>query len=361
MCVEWSSNEQYILCRRVLILGQNWEKISEGIVEHDADNCKEEWERINSKNKSINFYQTSPTTMKFWTPMEVSKLQNSINTYILDKNLDIPITSSNSLWNEISSHVGRSSIQCYLKWKRSSNQRILKGTWTYSEKEILEKAHEKYGNQWKKISELIPGRTSSQIEIYFRENRRNFLKNNLQYSPDIIDVLDRLISTGSYHTSKGKISWTKLSKDNFPNIKPIQLRKAWIRHNTIGFKRNAWTSQEIDMLLNAVKSVQESCISYQIWKAVANLVPGRTPESCKTKYRYLKFQKLASVPCKNWTTSENLKLIEIAFQRKFRWVDVAKDLRHPETLCRAKFHSLLTERGTISGDLAREAWSNREK
>ncbi|KAG5439658.1 hypothetical protein PCK2_000792 [Pneumocystis canis] len=158
----------------------------------------------------------------------------------------------------------------------------------------------------------------------------------------------------------GKISWTKLSKDHFPNIKPIQLRKAWIRHNMLGFKKNTWTPEETEKLIDAVSKVRASNTSYQIWKAVADFVPGRTPASCKTKYRYIKFQKKISASYKPWNISEHLRLIDSAQTHHFRWVDVAMDLLRPETLCRAKFHHLLTERGTISGYLAREAWSKRE-
>ncbi|KAG5438489.1 hypothetical protein PCANB_002593 [Pneumocystis canis] len=358
----WSLDEHFILCRRVLILGEeDWEKISEGIIGHDANSCKKEWEKIRIKNSLNNFYGTSLTTMKFWTPNEVSKLYDSIHNYTsFNKTLNIIPKNDNILWDKISSKVGRSSIQCYLKWKRSFNPIIIKGSWTSSEKEILEIAHKKYGNHWKKISELVPGRTPSQIEIYFRENRRNFLKNNLRYSPDIIDAIDRILSTGLYHMKNGKISWTKLSKDHFPNIKPIQLRKAWIRHNIIGFRKNKWTPEETEKLINAVSKVHTSNISYQIWKTVANFVPGRTPDSCKAKYRYIKFQKKISTPYKPWNISEHLKLIDSAQTHQFRWVDVAIDLLRPETLCRAKFHHLLTERGTISGYLAREAWSKRK-
>ncbi|KAG4301048.1 hypothetical protein PCK1_002747 [Pneumocystis canis] len=141
---EWSPDERFVLCRRVLILGQNWEKIAEGVVGHDAESCKKEWEKIHTGNNLINIHQTPLTTMKFWTPTEVSKLQDSIHSYTLNETLNTISKNHYSLWDEISSKVGRSSIQCYLKWKRSLNPLIIKGPWTHSEKEILETAHKKY-------------------------------------------------------------------------------------------------------------------------------------------------------------------------------------------------------------------------
>lgn len=353
---EWSLSDQSVLCRRVLILGKNWEKIAEGIVGYDANSCKNEWERINLKNSYSGFHLISSTRMKFWTPDEVSRLKESVNKYILNKPADEPVMDKASLWNKISSYVGRSSIQCYIKWERLLKQKTVKGPWTDSEKQIIEDARKKYGNHWKKISTLVPGRTSEQIEIYFRENRRNYLKNNLRYSPNILDRIDQYLSTGSYHMSNGKISWTKLSKDHFPTIRPIQLRKAWMRNNITGFKKNKWSLEETEKLVKAVNYVRSANISYQIWRAVATLVPGRTPESCKTKYRYLRFQKPPSSPSRNWTMVDHLRLIDKAVERRFRWVDVAVDLSQPETVCRSKFHDLLVTRGTLSGDLARQAW-----
>ncbi|EMR08250.1 hypothetical protein PNEG_03417 [Pneumocystis murina B123] len=298
--------------------------------------------------------------MKFWTPPQVSKLQDSLQVYRLNKGLSGFISRNDSIWSEISSRIGKTAAQCYLKWKRSLNREIIKGPWTSSEKEIIEEAHKKYGSHWKKISMLVPGRTPEQIEIYFRENRRNHFKSNLRYSPYILDNIDHALSTGLYYMENGKISWTKLSKDRFPNIKPIQLRKAWLRNNTIGFKRRLWTPEDIERLVKAVEFVRSSNLSYQIWKAVAELVPGRTPASCKTKYRYLKFQRPAS-KIHHWTTVQYLRLINSAVTRQFRWVDVAIDIRQPEALCRTKFHDLLLEKGTISGNLAREAWFERKK
>ncbi|CCJ30386.1 unnamed protein product [Pneumocystis jirovecii] len=357
---EWTFDEQSILFRRALILNQNWEKIAEGIIGHDAESCKKEWERINSSDQPSNPYKTPRTTMKFWTPTEVSKLHEFINAHVLNGEYDTLSNHRNPIWKDISSYIGRSAYQCYLRWKRTSNPSIIRGPMTDSEKIIIEEAHKKYGNQWERISALVPGRTSLQIEVYFRENKRNFVRNNLRYSPNIIDALDRLILTGSYRTSDGRISWTKLSKEHFPNIKPVLLRKAWARYNKMGFKSDKWTPEEVDKLIKAVNIVRESNVSYQIWKIVANLIPGRTAESCKIKYRSVSFRKSDITPARRWTTIENLKLINTALMREFRWVKVAMDLHYPYNFCRDKFLNLLTERNTISGHLARDAWSSRK-
>ncbi|KAG5519474.1 hypothetical protein PMAC_002101 [Pneumocystis sp. 'macacae'] len=358
--LQWTFDEQSILFRRALILKQDWEKIAEGIIGHDSESCRKEWERINSKDQSFNPYKTTRTIMKFWTPTEISKLHSFIDAHTVDGKYDAFVDRHNPIWNDVSSCVGRSPYQCYLRWKRSLNPSTVKGPWTNSEKMIIEEAHKKYGNQWRRISALVPGRTSMQVEIYFRENKRNFLGNNFRYSPNIIDALDRLILTGSYRMSDGRISWTKLSKEHFPNIKPVLLRKAWTRYNITGFKNDKWTPEETDKLVKAVNIVQQSNISYQIWRIVANLVPGRTPESCKIKYRYITSQKQKMIPIRRWTTVENLKLINSALMREFRWVEVAMDLHYPYNRCRYKFYDLLTERNTISGYLARDAWSNRK-
>lgn len=352
-------NDQSVLCRRVLILGKNWDKVAEGITGHDGDSCRDEWERIDQKKISVNLYPKD-SSVKFWTPLQVSKLRDSLQAYMVSKGLSGCVSRKDSIWSEISPQIGKTPEQCYLKWKRSLNREIVKGPWTASEKKIIEDARKQYGSHWKKISTLVPGRTPDQIEIYFRENRRNHLKNNLRYSPYILDNIECALSTGLYHMENGKISWTKLSKDHFPNIKPIQLRKAWLRNNTIGFKKTPWTPDDVEKLLKAVEFVRSSNLSFQIWKAVAEFVPGRTAASCKTKYRYLKFQR-SSTEIHHWTTFEHLRLINSAVARQFRWVDVATDIRRPEVLCRTKFRGLLLEKGTLSGNLAREAWFGREK
>lgn len=104
-------------------------------------------------------------------------------------------------WDQIAKNIeGRTGKQCRERWLANLDPKINSSPFTRDEDELIIHLHGKYGNQWKKISGFIIGRTDIAIKNRWRSLRRKMLcienynssKNSDSTSLDIDELLNSL-------------------------------------------------------------------------------------------------------------------------------------------------------------------------
>jgi len=162
----WTAEEDAILRELVEKNGyRHWKKCARefqeksGIVRSDVQ-CLHRW------NKCLR-----PGLVKGqWTPEE-----DRIICEMVEKNKG----HENVRWSAIAKELkGRLGKQVRERWINHLDPSIIKTGWTAPEDEKLAQLHEKYGNRWKWIAELIPGRTENGVK-----NRWHSLKGSKKVRP----------------------------------------------------------------------------------------------------------------------------------------------------------------------------------
>ncbi|KAL3660411.1 hypothetical protein V7S43_014564 [Phytophthora oleae] len=83
-------------------------------------------------------------------------------------------------WRQVSNSIpGRTAKQCRERWRNRLDPSINKSPFTEEEDEAIQQAYEKYGNRWTQIAELLPGRTEDAVKLRWKAlnpNQKTYTK-----------------------------------------------------------------------------------------------------------------------------------------------------------------------------------------
>ncbi|CAI5717907.1 unnamed protein product [Peronospora effusa] len=83
-------------------------------------------------------------------------------------------------WRQVSNNIpGRTAKQCRERWRNRLDPTINKSPFTKEEDIAIQHAYEKYGNRWTQIAELLPGRTGDAVKLRWKAlnpNQKTYTK-----------------------------------------------------------------------------------------------------------------------------------------------------------------------------------------
>jgi len=120
----------------------------------DAGSCQRRWNKV-----------LMPGISKgHWSEMEDQILREKANEYIQ--------RGQKIEWYKVASYIkGRIGKQCRERWENQLRPDLRICDWTKEEDLLCLEAYQKYGKQWKKIADCVPGRAQNAIKNRLRRER----------------------------------------------------------------------------------------------------------------------------------------------------------------------------------------------
>jgi hypothetical protein len=234
----------------------------------------------------------------------------------------------------------RSSVQCRRRWLDvldPDNRK--KGRWVAEEDAKLVEAIEKYGKDWTRVAEMVPGRTN----VKCRERwvgtvdpaKSKNGKHCVSWKAEEDAKLRRAVK--KYDNNWVSVAWM------VPGRTDRQCRSRWTLVLDPAYEnKGKWTAEENAKLVEAVRRHGNS------WIEVATLVPGRTSHQCRIRWVGTVVPAHVNngkIPRRSWKPEEDAKLAIAVKKHGKKWVKVAAmvpDRRDGQ--CRLRWKTLERER-----------------
>ncbi|OQS07543.1 myb-like DNA-binding protein [Thraustotheca clavata] len=157
---------------------------------------------------------------------------------------------------------------------RTNSDTPLTSRWTPEQDEQLRQGIEIYGTKnWKAIASMVPERNHAQcLQRWNKVLKPGLVKGHWSFDED--EALIKLV--------QGEVSvvWSDISK-NIPGRTAKQCRERWKNHLDPSINKNPYKTEEDLILLNAFEELGNR------WTQIAELLPGRTEDSVKARYKVL--------------------------------------------------------------------------
>ena len=181
-------------------------------------------------------------------------------------------------WVKIASDVGngRVPIQCFQRYIRELEMQGSYKKWTDEEDGILLDTVQKTGTKaWKVVAKKLPGRSWDQCRSRYYQALKQRGKKGRWSEMEKCRLL-------LYLYFYGQDNWSLIAQ-KMVTRNTAQCRDEWSRCLCPTVSHERWTAREDKLLLSTVNTKGTTS-----WIAVSAVLPGRTADACKTRYRLLK-------------------------------------------------------------------------
>lgn len=195
------------------------------------------------------------------------------------KNLTEEMNCTN--WVKIAETLGtgRTAFQCFEQYQMSLNDNLIKTGWTVEEEEKLKEVVDqvRIGNYipWHLVPFFVDGKTRDQCCRHYKQCLDNRFRRGKWCEDE--DLL--LMKAVEIYGAK---DWSRVA-DFVQTRNDIQCRERWCLTLNSRYVCRSWSkSEDATLLLGA------STFGVGRWSKIAQLLPGRNPHHCKTRYKSLK-------------------------------------------------------------------------